>query len=144
GGLARSTDPAISHVTLVVLHEFCDRLVTVPVAVTAPEAAGRLAIALGLTATGLFVPVGLPPAGHAASVKFVSLTMQFARSAVAEFVTVIVTAFLPLASLCAQSLVTVRPGVRQSTLAVSCATAIRFGFRSAVQKQLTDAVSGSA
>src|SRR5437870_5480421 len=43
-----------------------------------------------------------------------------------------------------QSLVTVRPGVRQSNVAVSCAVAFRFGFLSGVQKQLSDAVSGSA
>src|SRR5439155_20891598 len=103
----------------------------------------RLAIVLGLTATVLLVPDGFPLAGHAASVKFVSVTVQFSRSAVPVFCTVIVTALLPLVSRSAQFFVTTSPGVSPSKLALSFAVALKFGFRSAVQKQLSVAVSGS-
>ena len=115
-------------VTATVLQESFVRPVAVPVTETVADPAGRLAIVLGLTVTALLAPLGLPLAGQAASVKFVSTTVQFRRSAVPELVTPIVTALLPFASFCAQFFVTVRPGVRQSNLAVSCAVAFRFGF----------------
>ena len=66
---------------------------------------------LGLTATALLAPVGSPLAGHPASVTFVSLTVQFSRSAVPVFFTGIVTALFPFASRSAQSFVTTRPAV---------------------------------
>src|SRR5213078_5222462 len=121
-----STDPLISHVTVAVLQE---SLVTLTVPVTGAAApCARLAIVLGLTATALLVPVGSPLAGHAASVKFVSVTVQFSRSAVPVFCTVIVIALLPLvASVVAQSFVTTSPGVWQSKLALSFAVATKFG-----------------
>src|SRR5438876_9786261 len=95
----------------------------------------RLAIVLGLTATALLVPDGFPLAGHAASVKAVSVTVQFSRSAVPVFCTVIFTALLPLVSRSAQSFVTTSPSLRHSIPALSFAVALKFGFRSAVQKQ---------
>src|SRR5436309_15530005 len=107
----RSTEPTISHVTAVVLQEFCVSPAMVPVTDGAVAPAARLAIVLGLTATALLVPLGLPLAGQPASVKFVSVTTQFASSAVPVFFTVIVTALLPFVSRNAQSFVTVRPGV---------------------------------
>src|SRR5262249_1212524 len=80
-GLVGSADPTISHVTETVLQEFCVRPVAVPVTGTVGAPAGRLVIAAGLTAIEPLVPVGLPVVGHEASVKFVSVTVQFARSA---------------------------------------------------------------
>src|SRR5713101_4775198 len=142
-GLFGSTDPLISHVTFVVLQEFCVSPAIVPVTVGAVAPAARLAIVLGLTVTALLVPLGLPLAGHPASVKFVSVTVQFWRSAVPVFCTVIVTALLPLVSRNAQFFVTVSPGVWHWKLAVSFAVATKLGFLSAVQKQLSVAVSGS-
>src|SRR5438046_216011 len=141
-GVFGSTAPLISHVTLAVLHESFVSPATVAVTVVMLPCP-RLAIVLGLTATALLVPDGGPLAGHAASVKFVSVTVQFSRSAVPVFVTVIVTALLPFVSRSAQSFVTTRPGVWQSKLALSFAVAPKFGFLSAVQKQLSVAVSGS-
>src|SRR5207249_9409855 len=103
----------------------------------------RLAIVLGLTVTALLVPDGLPLAGHAASVKFVSLTVQFCRSAVPVFFTMIVTALLPFTSRSAQSFVTMSPGVWHWKFASSNAdfcTSPGVG----VQSHVTVAVSGSA
>src|SRR5207245_3896179 len=81
--------------------------------------------------------------GHPASVKFVSVTAQFSRSAVPVFCTVIVTALLPFASLVAQSFVTTSPGVWHwkfaSSNAVTC-TSPGVG----VQSHVTVASSGSA
>jgi len=91
------TDPTISHVTDTVLHESFVSPVAVPVAVVMLPCP-RLAIVLGLTATATLVPEGLPLAGQAASVKFVSVTTQFARSAVPVFVTVMSTSFVPSAA----------------------------------------------
>src|SRR5439155_21934328 len=90
-GLFGSTDPLISHVTVAVLHASFVSPATVPVAVVMLPCP-RLAIVLGLTATTLLVPDGVPLAGHAASVKFVSVTVQLPRSAVPLFATVTVTA----------------------------------------------------
>src|SRR5881396_2648499 len=138
-----SCEPLMSHVTVAVLQESFVRSFAVPVAV-AMLPCPRLAIVLGLTVTALLVPVGSPLAGHAAAVKFVSVKAQFSRSAVPVFCTVIVIALLPLvASVVAQSFVTTSPGVWQSKLALSFAVATKFAFLSAVQKQLTVAVSGS-
>src|SRR5437763_4337927 len=109
-GLFGSTDPTMSHVTETVLQEFCVSPAMVPVTDGAVAPAARLAIVLGLTATALLAPDGLPLAGQPASVKFVSVTTQFASSPVPVFLTVIVTALLPLVSRSAQSFVTVRPG----------------------------------
>ncbi len=100
----------ISHVTLAVLHESFVSPATVAVAVVMLPCP-RLAIVLGLTATALLVPDGFPLAGHAASVKFVSVTVQFSRSAVPVFCTVIVTTLLPFVSRSAHSFVTTSPGV---------------------------------
>src|SRR5438132_11466748 len=97
-GLAGSTEPTISHVTDTVLQDCCVRPATVPVTETVAAPEVRPAIVLGLTATVLLVPVGLPLAGHDPPVKFVSVTVQFARSAVPEFVTLILTALLPFTS----------------------------------------------
>src|SRR5438094_3532629 len=142
-GFAGSTEPTISHVTAVVLQEFCVSPAMVPVTDGPVAPAARLAIVLGLTATALLAPLGLPLAGHAAAVKFVSVTTQFARSAVPVFCTVIVTALLPFASRSAQSFVTVRPGVWHwkfaSSNAVAC-TSPGVG----VQSHVTVALSGSA
>src|SRR5438034_8197333 len=110
-GFAGSTEPTISHVTAVVLQEFCVSPAIVPVTDGAVAPAPRLAIVLGLTATALLAPDGVPLAGQPASVKFVSVTPPFASSAVPVFFTVIVTALLQLVSRSAQSLVTVSPGV---------------------------------
>src|SRR5436190_22701387 len=103
----------------------------------------RLAIVLGLTATGALVPVGSPLAGHPASVKFVSVIVQFSRSAVPVFSAVIVIALLPFTSPSAHTFVTVSPGVWHwkfaSSNAVACTSP---GVR--VQSQVTVAVSGSA
>jgi len=109
-GLFGSTDPTMSHVTDAALHEFSVSPVIVPVAVTdgAPTPRSNM---LGFTDTGL------PPTGRPGGVTqlppgtFVSVTLQFASAADPVFVTVIVTALLPLVSRRAQSLVTVRPGV---------------------------------
>src|SRR5438132_7947 len=108
--LLGSTDPLISHVTETVLQESFVSPATVPVTVVMLSCP-RLAIVLGLTATALLVPDGVPLAGHAASVKFVSVTVQFSRSAVPVLFTVIVTALLPLVSRSPQSFVTTSPGV---------------------------------
>src|SRR5207244_12633164 len=108
--LLGSTDPLIPRGPGAVLHEPWVRPATVPVAVVILPCP-RLAIVLGLTVTALLVPDGFPLAGHAASVKFVSLTVQFSRSAVPVFCTVIVTALLPLVSRSAQFFVTTSPGV---------------------------------
>src|SRR5439155_17051873 len=97
----------------------------VPVTDGAVAPAARLAIVLGLTATAALVPVGLPLAGQAASVKFVSVTTQFARSAVPVFCTVIVTALLPFTSRSAQSFVTDSPGVWHWKVARSNAVVVR-------------------
>src|SRR5207247_357613 len=118
-GFAGSTEPTISHVTETVLQEFCVSPAIVPVTDGAVAPAARLAIVLGLTATALLAPVGFPLAGQPASVKFVSVTTQFASSAVPVFFTVIVTALLPLVCRSAPSLVTVSPGVSQPHAAVS-------------------------
>src|SRR5436309_5071757 len=140
-GLFGSTDPLISHVTVAVLQE---SLVTLTVPVTGAAApCARLAIVLGLTATALLVPVGSPLAGHAASVKFVSVTVQFSRSAVPVFCTVIVTALLPSISRRAQSFITVSPGVWHWKLASSNAVACT-SPGVGVQSQVTVALSGSA
>src|SRR5207247_8836708 len=109
-GFAGSTEPTISHVTETVLQEFCVSPAMFPVT-DAGAPAARPAIVLGVTTTALLAPLGAPLAGQPASVKFVSVTTQFARSAVPVFCTVIVTALLPLVSRNAQSFVTVRPGV---------------------------------
>src|SRR5205823_2678825 len=142
-GFAGSTDPTISPVTAVVLQEFCVSPAMVPVTAGPVAPAARLAIVLGLTATALLAPLGLPLAGHAAAVKFVSITAQFARSAVPVFCTVIVTALLPLASRSAQSFVTVRPGVWHWKFASSNAVACTSPGVS-VQSHVTVALSGSA
>src|SRR5439155_22728578 len=92
------------------LHESYVSPATVPVAVVMLWCTG-LAIVLGLTATALLVPDRVPLAGHAAAVKFVSVSVQFSRSAVPVFCTVIVTALLPLVSRSAQFFVTTSPGV---------------------------------
>src|SRR5947208_12505577 len=110
-GFAGSTEPTISHVTAVVLQEFCVSPAMVPVTDGAVAPAARLAIVLGLTATALLVPLGLPLAGQPASVKFLSFATQFASHPVRGFFTVIVTALLPFTSRSAQSFVTTRPGV---------------------------------
>src|SRR5438046_6407716 len=110
-GFAGSTEPTISHVTAVVLQEFCVSPAIVPVTEGAVAPAPRLAIVLGLTATALLAPLGFPLAGQPASVKFVSVTTQFASSAVPVFFTVIATVLSPFVSRRAQSFVTVRSGV---------------------------------
>src|SRR5205809_2751160 len=74
-GLFGSTDPTISHVTAVVLQEFCVSPAMVPVTDGAVAPAARLAIVLGLTATALLVPDGVPLGWQAASVNFVSVTV---------------------------------------------------------------------
>src|SRR5436309_9634003 len=68
----------------------------------------------GLTATGLSAAGRPGGVVQLSPVKFVSVTLQFASAADPVFVTVIVTALLPLVSRRAQSLVTVRPGVWRS------------------------------
>src|SRR5207245_11148974 len=140
-GLFGSTDPLISPVTVAVLQE---SLVTLTVPVTGAAApCARLAIVLGLTATALLVPVGSPLAGHAASVKFVSVTVQFSRSAVPVFCTVIVTALFPSLSRRAQSFIPVSPGLWHWKLAPSNAVACT-SPGVGVQSQVTVALSGSA
>src|SRR5207249_1487475 len=67
-GFAGSTEPTISHVTVVVLQEFCVSPAIVPVTAGAVAPAARLAIVLGLTATAPLVPLGLQLAGQPASV----------------------------------------------------------------------------
>src|SRR5207247_25590 len=104
--------PPVFFATYCTVRASAAVLVPFPVPVTGAAApCARLAIVLGLTATALLVPVGSPLAGHAASVKFVSVTVQFSRSAVPVFCTVIVTALLPSISRRAQSFITVSPGV---------------------------------
>src|SRR5213595_4226340 len=76
-GFAGSTDPTISHVTETVLQEFCGSPAMVPVT-DAGAPAARLAIVLGVTATALLAPLGVPLAGQPASVNLVSVTTQFA------------------------------------------------------------------
>src|SRR5207244_9772002 len=137
-----SCEPLMSHVTMAVLQESFVRSFAVPVTV-AMLPCPRLAIVLGLTVTALLVPVGSPLAGHAASVKFVSVTVQFSRSAVPVFCTVIVTALLPSISRRAQSFITVSPGVWHWKLASSNAVACT-SPGVGVQSQVTVALSGSA
>src|SRR5207253_3115948 len=72
-----------------------------------------------------------------------SVTTQLARSAVPVFISSTSTSLFPLASCTRQVLVTPSPGVRHWNFAVSFAVARKFAFLSAVQKQLTVAVSGS-
>src|SRR5213076_2753762 len=109
-GLFGSTDSTMSHVTETVLQESCVSPVIVPVAVTAGAPTPRSNM-FGLTATELS-PTGRPGGvAQPPPVKFVSVSLQFASAADPVFVTVIVTALLPLVSRRAQSLVTVRPGV---------------------------------
>src|SRR5207247_5760218 len=109
-GLFGSTDPTMSHVTETVLQESCVSPVIVPV----PLAAGAPTPRSNMFG---FTDTGLPPTGRPGGVTqlppgtFVSVTLQFARAAVPEFVTVIVTALLPLVSRRPQSSVTVSPGV---------------------------------
>src|SRR5947207_2459403 len=92
-GLFGSTDPTMSHVTETVLQEFSVSPVIVPVAVTAGAPTPRSNM-FGLTATAL-PPTGRPGGvAQLPPVTFVSVTLQFARAAVPEFVTVTVTALL--------------------------------------------------
>src|SRR5438046_8302662 len=130
------------HVPGTVLQESCVSPVIVPVAVTAGSPTPRSNM-FGLTATELS-PTGRPGGvAQPPPVKFVSVTLQFASAADPVFVTVIVTALLPLVSRRAQSLVTVRPGVWHwkfaSSNAVAC-TSPGVG----VQSHVTVALSGSA
>ena len=84
--------------------------VIVPVAVTAGAPTPRSNM-FGLTATEISAAGRPGGVVQVSPVKFVSVTLQFASAADPVFVTVIVTALLPLVSRRAQSLVTVRPGV---------------------------------
>src|SRR5256712_4534431 len=109
-GLFGSTDPTMSHVTETVLQESCVSPVIVPVAVTAGAPTPRSNM-FGLTATEISAAGRPGGVVQVSPVRFVSVTLQFASAADPVFVTVIVTALLPLVSRRAQSLVTVRPGV---------------------------------
>ena len=92
------------------------------------------------TVTGVPVPTG----GQVASfVNTLSVTTQFARSAVPVFISLTSTWFVPSAACTTHVFVTVRPGVSHWNFAMSFAVATKLGFLSAVQKQLSVAVSGS-
>src|SRR5438034_385707 len=93
-----------------VLQGSCVSPVIVPVAVTAGAPTPRSNM-FGLTATEISAAGRPGGVVQVSPVKFVSVTLQFASAADPVFVTVIVTALLPLVSRRAQSLVTVRPGV---------------------------------
>src|SRR5204863_7039587 len=108
-GLFGSTDPTMSDGTETLLHEICVNPVIAPVAVTAGAPTPRSNM-FGLTATELSVAGRPGGVVQLSPVKFVSVTLQFASAADPVFVTVIVTALLPLVSRNAQSFVTVRPG----------------------------------
>src|SRR5437899_5396025 len=121
-GLFGCTDPTMSHVTETVLQESCVSPVIVPVAGTAGAPTPRSNI-FGLTATEISAAGRPGGVVQVSPVKFVSVTLQFASAADPVFVTVIVTALLPLVSRRAQSLVTVRPGVWHWKFASSNAVA---------------------
>src|SRR5438874_1248527 len=136
-GLAGSTDPTTSHVTEAVLHAFVVSPLTLPFTVVLIPCGSD---ATPGTVTGVDAPVG----GQVGSfLNTLSLTTQFARSAVPVFISSMSTSLLPLASGTRQGLVTFSPGVRHWNFAMSFAVARKFAFLSAVQKQLTVAVSGS-
>ncbi len=97
----------------------------------------------GLTATEISAAGRPGGVVQVSPVKFVSVTLQFASAADPVFVTVIVTALLPLVSRRAQSLVTVRPGVWHWKFASSNAVACT-SLGVSVQSHVTVAVSGSA
>src|SRR5712692_5869701 len=137
------TEPTMLHVTDATLHEFVVSPVSAQVTADAVAPAARLAMVVEQLGTPWLVPEGDPFAGHPASVKFVSLTTHWARSAVPVFFTVIVMALLPLASCTAQFFVTCSPGVSHLKFASSKAdfcTSPGVG----VQSHVTVAVSGSA
>src|SRR5437867_789331 len=135
----RPVAPTTSHVTDTSSHALPVRPLTLPVAdAIAPGSSD--AMVAGVVGTGVPAPVG----GQVGSfVKTLSLTAQFARSAVPVFISSMSTSLLPLASGTRQVLVTFSPGVRHWNFAMSFAVARKFAFLSAVQKQLTVAVSGS-
>src|SRR5437773_4273470 len=108
-GWAGSTDPTMSHVTDTVLQAFAVSPLTLPFTV--------VLIPCGSDATpGTVTAVGAPDGGQVGSfLNTLSLTTQFARSAVPVFISSMSTSLLPLASGTRQVLVTFSPGVRHWT-----------------------------
>src|SRR6266571_6455133 len=136
-GWAGSTDPTMSHVTDTVLQAFAVSPLTLPFTVV-------IVPCVSDATPGTVTAVDAPDGGQVGSFgNTLSVTTQFARSAVPVFISSMSTSLLPFASGTRQVLVTFSPGVRHWNFAVSFAVASKFGFRSAVQKQLTVAVSGS-
>src|SRR5207247_7158029 len=136
-GWAGSTDPTMSHVTDTVLQAFTVSPLTLPFTVV-------IVACVSDATPDTVIGVGVPDGGQVGSfLNTLSVTTQFARSAVPVFISSMSTSLLPFASGTRQVLVTLSPGVRHWNFAVSLAVARKFAFLSAVQKQLTVAVSGS-
>src|SRR5947207_1392478 len=114
-GLAGSTDPTTSHVTEAVLHAFVVSPLTLAFTVVLIPCGSD---ATPGTVTGVDAPVG----GQVGSfLNTLSLTTQFARSAVPAFISSMSTSLLPLASGTRQVLVHFSPGVRHWNFAMSFA-----------------------